>query len=214
MKPLGFVPHAQKKKREKEKRKLDPKGTGTEVEYGMSANNNKGPIRVLQSNADSLPSKKKEFKLFSKKWKVDVFLIQETKMTSKECKDNKLVIPGYTLVHKPRKQTKGSENNRGGGLLTGIRNTIPYSEIQDINVRDDNDAITEWLTVEIPTGNGGKWRISNVYIPSERAEDCRGSVAGESMAMHSRRSDCRRSECTQHHMGSGTRGPREEAGVE
>ena len=35
------------------------------------------------------------------------------------------------------------------------------------------------MTIEIPTGNGGKWRISNVYIPSERAGDCRGSVAGE-----------------------------------
>ena len=75
---------------EKEKRKLAPKGTGTEVEYVMSANNNKGPIRVLQWNADSLRSKKEEFKLFLKKWEVDVFLIQETKMTSKESQDTRL----------------------------------------------------------------------------------------------------------------------------
>ena len=33
--------------------------------------------------------------------------------------------------------------------------------------------------MEIPLGEGEKWRISNVYIPSERAGDARGSTAGE-----------------------------------
>ena len=67
-----------------EEAEKEKKGTGTEVEYVMSTNNNKGPIKVLQWNADSLLSKKEEFKLFLKKWEMDVFLIQETKMTNKE----------------------------------------------------------------------------------------------------------------------------------
>ena len=44
-----------------------------------------------------------------------------------------------------------------------------------MDLRDVDDGITEWQTVEIPLGNKEKWRLTNVYIPSERAGDCRGS---------------------------------------
>ena len=69
-------------------------------------------------------TKKEEFQARIKKHKVDILLIQETKMTK-----NTLVpvIPGYTIVNKPRKQVKGSENNRGGGLITGIRETVKWT---------------------------------------------------------------------------------------
>ena len=60
-----------------------------------------------------------------------------------------LTIPGYTVLSKPRHQVVGSENNRGGGLITGIRKTIPYNEVGDMNVGTEEDGITEWLTVEI-----------------------------------------------------------------
>ena len=161
---------------EQEKRKTLVRGEGSEVEYVTNENNNKRPIRILQWNADSILTKREEFKLVLKEKKVDIFLVQETKMTTK---DKLPVFPGYTVISKPRKQPRGKENNRGGGLMTGIKNNIPYREIDDINVNGVNDAITEWLTVEIPLGKKEKWRISNVYIPSERAGDCRNSLDQE-----------------------------------
>ena len=117
--------------REEEKRKTTTKGESKEFEYVTLGNNNNEPIRVLQWNADSILSKKEEFKLFLKKAKVDIFLVQETKMIQK---DKLPVFPGYTLLSKPRKQPRGKENNRGGGLITGIRNTIPFREVEDFNV--------------------------------------------------------------------------------
>jgi hypothetical protein len=69
----------------------------------------------------------------------------------------------------------GNEKNRGGGLLTGIRKTIPYREIKRDNLRDKEDGITEWQTIEIPLAAKEKWRITNIYIPSERTGDERGS---------------------------------------
>ena len=70
----------------------------------------------------------------------------------------------------------GNETNRGGGLLTGIRNTVPYREIKGDNLRDKEDGITEWQTIEIPLAEKEKWRLTNIYIPSERTGDERGST--------------------------------------
>ena len=129
---------------------------------------------AASTTADSIMSKKGEFKTVINDNKVDVFLIQETKMTAM---DKIPSIPGYTVLSKPRKQARGNEKNRGGGLITGIRNTIPYREVEDLDIRDEGDDITEWITIEIPLSNKKRWRISNIYIPSERAGDCRESNA-------------------------------------
>ena len=52
--------------------------------------------------------------------------------------------------------------------MTDIRNTIPYRKIDDINARDTNDRITEWLTIEVQLDKKLKWRISNVYHKKEQ----------------------------------------------
>ena len=155
---------------EKEKRENTPRINTKEIEYITKGELNKSVIRVLQWNADSFLSKKEEFRAVITKHKIDVFLVQETKMTQK---DKIPTIPGYTILSKPRQQAKGNENNRGGGLITGVKNTIPYREVEDIG-----DCLTEWLTIEIPISNKKAWRISNIYIPPERADDCRGSTEG------------------------------------
>ena len=129
-------------------------------------------MKVLQWNADSFLSKKEEFREVIKEKDIDIFLIQETKMIATDKAPN---FPGYTILNKPRKQPAGKEKNRGGGLLIGIRNTIPYRDIKNNNLRDKDDGITEWQTIEIPISQKEKWRITNVYIPSERAGDVRGS---------------------------------------
>ena len=84
-------------------------------------------------------------------------------------------FPGYTLFSKPRAQVTGHEKNRGGGLLMGIRNTIPCHEIKTNNLRDAGDGITEWQTIEIPLNKKEKLRVTNMYIPSERTGDTRNS---------------------------------------
>ena len=85
-------------------------------------------------------------------------------------------FPGYTPLAKPRKQARGKEENRGGGLMMGIRNNIPYHEVKDLDIRDKDDGISESQTIEIPLNANETWRITNVYIPSEKTGDKRGST--------------------------------------
>ena len=70
-------------------------------------------------------------------------------------------------MKKNREQVEGKEN-RGGGLLIGIKENVPFRQVKiDINVFEDN--ITESMTVEIPTKDKQKLRITNVYIPPIRS---------------------------------------------
>ena len=101
----------------------------------------------MQWNAEAMSSKKVELTSFVQENKIDVFAIQETKMISR---DKTPTIPGYTIIRKDRQQRTGQETNRGGGLLMGIKDTIPFRE-SNIEIREDkNDTITEWQTIEIP----------------------------------------------------------------
>jgi len=61
----------------------------------------------------------------------------------------------------------GKGNNRGGGLITGIKNNIPFREA-NIDLRSKDDEITESLTIEIPTKVKQKLRLTNIYIPPIR----------------------------------------------
>ena len=61
-------------------------------------------LKILQLNIDSIMSKVEELKDFIKKNKIDVFVIQETKLVRS---DKPIRIPGYTVVRKDRKQPKG-----------------------------------------------------------------------------------------------------------
>ena len=157
---------------EREARKNREDNPEQEIEFVVGGKLEMEQVRVLQWNADSFAAKKDEFKQVIQKNKIDIFLVQETKMTAQ---DKVPVLPGYTILSKPRSQPRGKENVRGGGVMMGIRNTIPYREIKDYNIRDTNDGITEWQMIEIPLSNKEKWRLTNLYIPSERAGDCRDS---------------------------------------
>ena len=99
---------------------------------------------------------------FIKKNDIDIFLIQETKLIKS---DKTPKIPGYTIERKDRVQPKGKEKDRGGGLISGVRKTIPYKSIDKFNVRGVKDHITEALTIEIPTKDKQKVRITNIYVP-------------------------------------------------
>ena len=118
-------------------------------------------IKIMQFNIDSLLSKLEELKAMVKEKEIDVLLIQETKMISK---DKLPKIPGFTVLRQDRPQLVGNEGNRGGGLLIGIKSNIPYKKV-NIEIREDPDNFTEWLTVEIPTRANRRIRLTNIYIP-------------------------------------------------
>ena len=118
-------------------------------------------LNIMQLNIDSLKSKVVELRHFLKEQDVDVFMLQETKLVKK---DKLPKIPGYTLVRDDRKPKKGKTNGRGGGLLTGVRDNIPFSEVK-LGKPGIRDKITEWQTIEIPTQNKEFIRITNVYVP-------------------------------------------------
>jgi exonuclease III len=164
------------KEEESEERRKQTQQPEIPIEYMYQRKNpNKStkPIITMQWNADSLKTKKEELKEFLNKYNIDIFLIQETKMLET---DKIPDFPGYTILSKPRKQFPGNHMNRGGGLLIGIRNKLPYREIKNMELRDKEDALTESQTIEIPIKEGETWRITNIYIPSERTGDIRGST--------------------------------------
>ena len=118
-------------------------------------------LNILQYNIDSLSSKLEELKLLLKEENIDVFLIQETKLITTDKLPN---VPGYTVLRQDRTQRIGNEDNRGGGLITGIRHDTPYKEV-NLDIRKAPDKHTECMTVEIPIAPHKKLRLTNVYIP-------------------------------------------------
>ena len=95
---------------------------------------------------------------------MDIWCIQETKLIEKDKTPHK---QGYTVIRKDRKQAMRRESNRGGGLLMGIKEEIPYKVVQK-EFGGPEDDITEGMTVEIPLRNNQKLRITNMYIPPIR----------------------------------------------
>ena len=119
-------------------------------------------LRILQLNIDSILSKVEELKECIKVNKIDIFVIQETKLIKS---DKTPRIPGYTVERKDRDQPKGKEKDQGGGLITGIKKSIAYKRMDMLSVRGAKDKITESLIVEIPTKDKQKLRITNMYVP-------------------------------------------------
>ena len=125
-----------------------PKADNKEVEYVLGKGKGKiKELKILQWNAEAYLSKKEEFANLVYKYDIDVFAIQETKMVTNDLKPN---IPGYEIKRRYREQVIGSEDNRGGGLIDGAKETIPVSVIQNY-LSGVNDDVTELLTGRIRT---------------------------------------------------------------
>ena len=103
-------------------------------------------LKILQWNVDAISSKKEELKNYVKKNNIDIIFLQETMMIPSDA-DPK--IPGYSFTRKDRTQPKGKEKNRGGGLLIGTKNTIPFKTVQR-NIAEDDDHYTEYQTIQLP----------------------------------------------------------------
>ena len=115
------------------------------------------PLRFLQWNARGINTKTSELKCFLNEYKIDVALIQETKLVTRKKKKSKSpIIPGYTVIRGDR---KGAEY-AGGGLITLVKEKIGYKS----NGHSQRGPV-ELLSVSIHQ-SGKRWlTVNNTYIP-------------------------------------------------
>ena len=75
------------------------------------------PLRILQWNAEGINTKIDELKYFLQEFKIDVTLIQETKLLEKS---KTTVIKGWTSIRADREDAEFP----GGGLITYVKEDI------------------------------------------------------------------------------------------
>ena len=111
-------------------------------------------LKILQININGLSNKIKELELLISETKADIITIQETKLTSNS-KSPK--IPNYTEIRKDRLY------NKGGGLLTYIKNNITFTnnEIPE-NI---NQKYIELQIITLHLSPKKTLKIINIYIP-------------------------------------------------
>ena len=88
---------------------------------------------------------------------IDLIMIQESKLCSK---DRNTSLPGYSTIRKDR------EYGRGGGLITFIKEDIPF--IVKSNEDAQRESLLEMLKVEICDASLHKITCANVYCPPTR----------------------------------------------
>ena len=79
-----------------------------------------------------ITSKIEELKHFLKKHKIDVFLFKNTKLYKN---DSTPEFPGYAIERRDRPQPASKQKDRGGGLLLGVRSTIPCKYMDKLNIK-------------------------------------------------------------------------------
>ena len=113
-------------------------------------------LRLIQWNANGIKIRMLELADAVRRLNVDIVLIQETKLRAL---DNNPNIKGYSKVSKDR------GIGRGGGLITFIKEDLPFTIIDTPAVEN---SLLEMLSIELRTKSFNKMLISNVYCPSAR----------------------------------------------
>jgi hypothetical protein len=119
-------------------------------------------LTILQWNAEAITSKKEEFKNYILENKIDIYMLQETQLKPKDATPT---IPGYTVIRKDREQLVGQEKSKGGGVIIGLNDKVPFKQANFEIRATEEDKVTEWATIEIPVRGKEKIRITNLYIP-------------------------------------------------
>lgn len=119
------------------------------------------PLRILQWNAEGINTKVYELREFLEEYKIDVAVIQETKLLSKN-KKNSPDIKGYQLYRGDR---IGAEN-AGGGLMTVIKEGISFRK-NGLRNRDGVELLGTSIHI-----SGKKWlTLNNLYLPPNKPID-------------------------------------------
>ena len=120
-------------------------------------------LKILQWNADGLRPKINELELRLKKERIDVVLIQETKLTPQR-RTPKLC--GYSSIRLDRKNQDG-----GGGVLAYISCSLVFERL-----RESNRMGTESSSFRIRLGKR-KWVVlCNTYCPPSRSHTRQSSL--------------------------------------
>ena len=117
-------------------------------------------LRILQWNADGLGNKRGELEEVLERLGVDIAVIQETKWGPNHPTPT---FRGFTAIRKDREVVRKSREGRGGGLLTLVRNDIPFSRVREWEGR-----VTEGLRVWVDGNSRDRLLITNVYRPPVR----------------------------------------------
>jgi endonuclease/exonuclease/phosphatase family metal-dependent hydrolase len=125
----------------------------------------RGSLKILQWNADGIGTKVVELERCLREFDIDVVVLQESKLLEKNRTPQ---FQGYSAIRRDRHAEGGTGERRGGGLLTYVKEDIPFSavELSEAPV----GSLLERLCVEIRAGQEGRLRITNVYCPPIRGE--------------------------------------------
>ena len=116
-------------------------------------------LRIMQWNADGINTKIAELNHFVKEHKIDVVIIQESKLTENKPTPK---LYGYATVRSDR---PGSEFP-GGGLLTYIKHNVAYRKVG--SAKNGN---VEAQSVSIQQSANRWLDITNIYIPPKAKEN-------------------------------------------
>ena len=100
-----------------------------------------------------------------KKFDFDVVIIQESKL---QAKHKTPLLQGFTTVRRDRGCKPGCPEGKGGGLLTFVKEDIPYTVVTLPETPDDSPL--ERLSVQLRAGAEGSIRVVNVYCPPLRGD--------------------------------------------
>ena len=114
---------------------------------------------ILQWNADGIRTALPELTQLVREVDPDVVLIQESKLGSG---DRTPTLPGFAVARKDR-----SAGPRGGGLLTYVKNDLPFNEVAAFRDGEEGGTL-EALAVEILTGRRKRFTLVNAYAPPVR----------------------------------------------
>ena len=121
---------------------------------------------MCQWNVDGMATSLMDLRdLVKRKPATGVILVQESKLLPSDPDPS---VPGFSTVRLDRPPSQGG--TRGGGLLTFVRQDIPYRQVESFR-RGADGAGLEALTVELKTSEGGCVTLTNVYRPPVRDDN-------------------------------------------
>jgi ribonuclease HI len=124
----------------------------------------RGQLRILQWNCNGARTKKAELEQLLLKHRVDVCLVQETKLGPGDANPK---YHGYTVVRRDRQCEVGARRIPGGGLMTIVKEDVPFSRMPQLAL--EPGSILEDLTIGIVARQGLTLKVCNVYCPPVRA---------------------------------------------
>ena len=128
------------------------------------AASSRASLKVIQWNVDGLSTSLVDLKsLVEREPDIDILLIQETKLRPPVPDP---LLDGYVAIRRDRPIVPGGGGSRGGGLLTYVKEDIPFRLVDAYSDGRVDDL--EGLAVEIQLDQGRSFTLVNVYRPPSR----------------------------------------------